>query len=431
MEPPDDQTNYASGEFGDDGAVPRELSANGVDSHSESADPPPIASEPSQPSSGDSPPVGPLSPSDPSEPPLPASDDAAAEVTSEEPNDGDESGMEVRDRPPRIAPVRSSSSVISLSHLSPLVLSPTHEAENRRLYTNYVGRARLPPREARPQLLQHIQRLKVNALVAQKFDAAAKHQSMLLHFQEAVSEQDAKERRAQRRDELDEQLRDVERRLSALEKESARLVVETAAAQRERRQAIVKRHEEELDVFADRWNDPEYLRKFAKPSGYLLQIKKTERSMVLTKLFDQAAVFHRKVRALEKEESDLAQSRAEAEMAKDREKILEKQRQELANFDFHSARQIEQIRQAQDIKRSAYEARQAKLASEVEEWKTNTSTTMPLGGAAIIPKAAMTPRTAKRYAAFKKVVKPPIITVRPLGKVRPVSRKRPKTADTM
>jgi hypothetical protein len=56
---------------------------------------------------------------------------------------------------------------------------------------------------------------------------------------------------------------------------------------------------------------------------------------------------------------------------------------------------------------------------------------MPLTAAAIIPKAVMTPRTAKRYAAFKKVTKPPIIVVKPLGKVRPVIRRRPQTAETM
>jgi hypothetical protein len=194
---------------------------------------------------------------------------------------------------------------------------------------------------------------------------------------------------------------------------------------------LLQRHATELRAFEDRWNDSEHLRKFAKPSSSLLEIKQIERSMVLTKMFDQAHSFKQKVRALEKVESGWAQDRAVSEMEKERDKLLRKQQLELENFDLHCARQTEVIRQAQELKKSAFNARQTKLASEIEDWTTHPATSLPLSSPPIFPKEVMTPRTAKRYSAFKRIAKPPVITVEPLGRVAPTKRKRPATASSI
>jgi hypothetical protein len=178
-----------------------------------------------------------------------------------------------------------------------------------------------------------------------------------------------------------------------------------------------------MNAFVEEWNNEEHLRKFAKPSPHLLTVKKTERSMCLTKMFDQAEIFRKQVRELEKEESDQAQARAYSEMEKRRDKLVAQQQLELHSFELHCARQDESIRQNQEIKRLALEARQTKVSSEIAEWTANPSQALPLMAAVVIPKAVMTPRTANRYSAFKKVSKQPVVTVRPLGNVRPAKRK--------
>jgi hypothetical protein len=372
----------------------------------------------------------------PDDQPAPPAEDSAASILSdgEDPSTADEppeAGMNVDDQVPRGRVRPRPESAVSLSRLPPLGTTAEQDADSQNLYNQYLKHGRLPPPDTRAQLIQHIQRLKVNALVAQRFDDAHTYQSVLTELQDRTKAQDIRERNSQRLDVLDTQLNDAQAQIAALQKETTRVLKEHTEKQRERRQELLARQEKEFAEFSDHWNDPEHLRKFAKPSSQLLMVKKTERSMILAKVFDQADVFRRRVRELEKQESELAQKRAYMEMAKQREKLIAKHELELTHFDQHCAKLCEQIRQEQEVKKAAIEARQAKLSSEVEAWRMNPPTALPLMAAAILPKAVMTPRTAQRYAAFKKVAKPPVVKIQPLGNVKPPKRRRPATAQSL
>jgi TolA-binding protein len=361
-------------------------------------------------------------------------DDFAREILSDagaepEPEPEPETGMHVHDRP--IPFVRSVAESVSLRQLPPLSVSPDTDAENRHLFNNYAKRGKLPPPEARAQLIQHMQRLKVNACVAQKFAEAHQYQCLLAKFREEVEEQDVKERNAQRIGTLNAQLRETAARIAALQKEIVQKQKDTVAQQKDQRAALIRQQQDEIAAFVDHWNDRNHLRKYAKPSGYLLEVKKTERAMCLTKMFDQADVFRRRVRELEKKESELARARAFEEMEKERDKLLAKHQTELEHFDIHAARCLENVKREQEVARAAIEARQSKLASELDQWTLNPATALPPMAASIIPKAAMTPRTAKRYSAFKKVAKLPVITVQPLGNVKPPKWRRSRTSESL
>lgn len=152
--------------------------------------------------------------------------------------------------------------------------------------------------------------------------------------------------------------------------------------------------------------------------------------MVLTKMFDQAEQIRRKVKDVEREESDQAQERAVREMDKQRRKIIARHESEEKVFEQHCLRNIEIIKHDQEMKIKSVQARQSKLSSEIDEWKMNPPTALPPIASAIPDlqhPSVMTPRTAQRYSVFKKVTKPPSITVKPLGSVKP-KRKRPKTS---
>jgi hypothetical protein len=154
--------------------------------------------------------------------------------------------------------------------------------------------------------------------------------------------------------------------------------------------------------------------KFAKPSGHLLEVKRQERSMILAKLFGQAEILKRKVHDIEKDESQVAQNRAVSEMDKARSKILSRHQFELQNFQQHCARQLEIIRQEQELKLKPFLARQTKLMAEIDKWKMNPPTALPPMTSALPElrhQAVMKPRTAQRYSAFKAVSKQPRITV--------------------
>jgi hypothetical protein len=336
-----------------------------------------------------------------------------------------EAGMKVVDAaPPRQRRARSASvaRVTSLSQLPPLGTSAELDSENKYLYNNYTRRDRLPDRDRRTQLIQHIQRQKVNAIVAHRFDEAQNYQTLLVSLQDSISEQDVRQRNRARLEDLDGKLQETNQKILGIKKETKHRLKTEVQEQAERRQQLVLKHGEELDDFEDHWNNPEFLMKFAKPSGRLLEMKRQERSMILTKLFGQAEVLKKKVHDLEKDESQVAQNRAVYEMDKARSKMLEKHHLELRNFEQHCARQLEIIRQEQDLKMKPLLARQTKLMAEIDEWKMNPPTALPPMASALPElrhQSVMTPRTAQRYSAFKAVSKQPRVVVRPLGNVKP------------
>jgi predicted PolB exonuclease-like 3'-5' exonuclease len=89
---------------------------------------------------------------------------------------------------------------------------------------------------------------------------------------------------------------------------------------------------EELDSFEDKWNDAEFLKKYARPSAQLIQMKVTERSLILLKMFDEAAALQKQIREMEKRESDMAQRLAECDMENERRGIIGKHKRQWAKF---------------------------------------------------------------------------------------------------
>ena len=352
------------------------------------------------------------------------------EAENEQETEPPEPGMEIVDTSPKFWQSQPLNNDVSLSKLPPLSTSPELDALSRKMYRNFVKRGKIPHPTNRAQLIQYIQRQKVNALVSQRFEEAQNYQGTLMKLQKAITDQELKDRNKQRLSSLDAKLGVATASLQSIQKETTSLLKEEQARHKERERELRRRQDEELDAFQAHWNDIDFLKKFAKPSARLLQLKNMERSMILTKMFTEVQDVKRKIKELEKEESEKAQARAVQEMDKERKKILARHALEQRTFEQHCARQLEMIKQNQELKMRSVQARQVKLTSEIDEWKMNPPTALPPMASAnpdLQHQAIMTPRTAQRYAVFKKVSKPPSITIKPLGRVKP-RRKRPHTA---
>jgi hypothetical protein len=46
----------------------------------------------------------------------------------------------------------------------------------------------------------------------------------------------------------------------------------------------MQQHDEELNTFENHWNDPEFLKKFAKPWLHRFEVQRIQRSMGLAKM---------------------------------------------------------------------------------------------------------------------------------------------------
>jgi hypothetical protein len=135
-----------------------------------------------------------------------------------------------------------------------------------------------------------------------------------------------------------------------------------------------------------------------------LLVKKIERHMLLTKMFNQAEVLKRQVREMEKEESGNAQNTAVAEMEHEKKRILTKHALELQTFEQYCAKETAEIKRVQELKMQSLLARQTKLETEIGDWTSNPAIALPPVASSLSElrhPAAMTPRTAQRYSAFR------------------------------
>jgi hypothetical protein len=289
----------------------------------------------------------------------------------------------------------------------------------------FVERNIIPEPEYRTQVIQYIQRQKVNAICASRFAQAGELQQISQRLVQAIAAVNSEGHVGVRVYSLEDKLAETVERIKEFHKETLRIVKEESRRWEDKKYEIDKKHAQELALFEDKWNDEEWLRQFAKPSSHLLAVKKIERSLVLSKDFERAEAAKRQVMRLEKEESSMAQKRAESEMKRQQQRLLEKHAADGRVFVDMAEKAIVAIESERLLLLEGLLARQIKLQSELEVAKDMKTVLPPLKVGQGPADQVMTPRTAQRYAAYKTVVGRPKVTVRPLGLVnRKIVRRR-------
>lgn len=321
------------------------------------------------------------------------------------------------DEPPKTAPLTQ---VPSLTKLPPLATTPEIDEENALMLKKYLATGRFPPHNQREQLIQYVQREKINALVQNDYVKAQKMHDTVTTLLKELTISDSKARTRSAFQSLEEKLEVVKDEITKTNKDLKKALKAEENKQKNRRKTLIAQQNLELDEFEEHWNDETFLRmNFAKPSSQLLMLKQLERQMILAKMFDRADEIKKKSIELEKKESAEAQETAYQERDKAQKKIEERHKLALDVFEQHSKKIINQIQRNHDIKMQALEARKTKLESEIEEMKrTQTSAPLKLSPIPENVETVMTARTAQRYSSYKTTKKSPMITIKPLGKIK-------------
>ena len=332
-------------------------------------------------------------------------------------NDNDTVKIYTGSEPPKTAPLTRK---VSLTKLPPLATTPEQDAQNEALLKRYIKYGKLPDISLREGLIQYLQRQKINSLVQNDYVAAAKTQDLVSKLMIEMNSKDEQERKQILYQNAEEKLEQLNRDIAEANRSLRRALKDEEYKQKERKRQLLSQHEHELDDFEEHWNDQEFLRiTFARPSSTLLQLKATERQLIITKMFDRAEEIKKKCQELEVQESEEAQRNAFREMEKAQKKIESRHKVELEVFEQHYQKNMNEIQRNHDIKMQAMEARRVKLEKEIDEFKHPN--TMQLPKIVATPdnvETVMTARTAQRYSTYKSSMKSPKITIKPLGKIK-------------
>lgn len=99
-----------------------------------------------------------------------------------------------------------------------------------------------------------------------------------------------------------------------------------------KREELQKHHQQQLEAFEQMWAE-DMPRKYRKPSPYLLQIKKIERSLASTNEFERAKQIHMEYEKQAQIEQEQAQHNLNRDYQIAQNKLFQKQQQELSNFE--------------------------------------------------------------------------------------------------
>jgi hypothetical protein len=308
--------------------------------------------------------------------------------------------------------------VHSVSHLPPLVTSDEKDAISECLLSRFVESRAIPSVDRRLQLIQYLQRQKVNALCSNNILEARRLHNILQEFQRVLLRVRAQDFHEQRLDALEKKQRDTANSLAQFREETDLMIQDEQQRQAERHMQLSTEHDLLRQDFDSRWNRGNYLLRFAKPSPYLLQINKIEWSLVLSKDLEQAELYRVMVTQLEKAESEAAQRRAQTEMRGQQERMIARQEAEVRALEELGVKNMELLKSQREQQERALVVRLHTVESELEVVRATRPLSLPpMRSSWKVEESSMTPRTLQRYAAFKTNVKQPRVIVRPLGTI--------------
>jgi len=316
-------------------------------------------------------------------------------------------------------PSRAFSRVTSIRKLPPLVTSPELDSENNTMLKDFMEKGKIPLFELRERLFQHIQRCKVNALVDDKYDRAAKLQILSQKLLDQLLASDTTEKNNGTIEILSAKLGEIEKRIDEENMRTDHLVSQAISNFKNKQEALLKKHENEILIFEDNWNDPLFLKPFAKPSQQLIKLKSVEQKLVIQKLFNRAEETKKMIEQMENQESEIAQKKAYEIMETQKEKLLEKHKQEFGFLNQHFEKVKIEIQLSQRTIMKSLIARQRKLKNEIDGMKNSIRSCKTTNKSTEQIQLVMTPRTATRYGNYKSSMNPPKLRVKPLGAIVP------------
>jgi len=110
--------------------------------------------------------------------------------------------------------------------------------------------------------------------------------------------------------------------------------------QQQQREALLSEHEKAQARYELKWQDPNALIPFSKPSPELLRLRKMQKSLALAKRFKEPRELKEKADAMQIEEARAGEERAKAAIRCGFQALRERQQKEIVGFDGHEERLV-------------------------------------------------------------------------------------------
>jgi hypothetical protein len=287
----------------------------------------------------------------------------------------------------------------------------------------------LPPPDARPAVIQLIERRRVTALVAGNYDQAGVQEKLRESYRISLQLEDEQLNEDHRVDALFQRWQLLKQQEQEITERWDMKIDSLIAEERQKLDDMNARHQKEQKDFAEHWKDPATLRAFTKASARLLQLREQERAMAISRMYAQAKEMKAFADKVQRDETAAAELRIEERMSATRRAMLKQQDFERATFETHRTSVVNTylFEKNEELRPIVTAIAQIRL-KRANSLSGQTSALATERGAV----GSQTPRTQQRYAAFKaekKVAKLRVCSVDDQRKSRSGTQRAANRAD--
>ena len=286
---------------------------------------------------------------------------------------------------------------------------------------------RIPLTANPPDLIHQLQRERVNAIIKGDYDHAKECDQVSRNVTAAVTRDAEEKKKRELLQQTEEKLEQARAEYQEVQEACRKRIDDEDEQLKKRLYDLSNQHEEEIQQFEKKWNSEDFLRRYTKPSGQLLQMKAIERSMVIARMFDQAKNVRKRASFTEKRESREQQDRAKREMDIERKRLIERQTREFDLLRLKCTQLMDVTKKQVEEEERPHIKKIRKLERAIEEIKNGKE--LPVRPATCIvtqrgsSAELVSARTTFKFSAYKAAGKCTKLRIQPLGPVSSAPRK--------
>jgi hypothetical protein len=281
------------------------------------------------------------------------------------------------------------------------------------------------------EMIRYLSRQRVTAILCGDYDKAKECDDTARLVAGSETQASNQRRRTERAHEIEGRLNSARHEYRDVHVDHLCKLKQTEADLRKRVSDLDLAHRNQLQAFERKWNSEDFLRRYTKPSPLLQQMKAMEKSMVMSRMFEQAKLLRRSAQSAEKVVTSDRQEAARQEMQLDKQRLLDRQTREMevlkakCNHLYEIAQnQIEQDERPTLSHIANLEKTLQGLRGTAELDSLRTAAKAVTQGSAALATELASARTVRRFSAYKSTAQNVKLKIQPMGSV--ASRPRSK-----
>lgn len=181
-------------------------------------------------------------------------------------------------------------------------------------FDNLIRHQTLPPEEYKQAILDKINRKRLEALELSEYDEVRKYDLATQNIHAANGDNIVDIKDEERKKDIDRRANEIKNQLHEAKIRWNSKIERVKQDNETRLQQMKDRHHVEIKNFKSKWQDPNHLRQFNKPSTILMNMRATEKKFALAKKYDDARATKRQADRLQQQEEDQMQIRIQEQM---------------------------------------------------------------------------------------------------------------------